>query len=186
MPDLRERHGACKNGKVLPEYTLWLALKTRCGNPRCSAYRYYGGRGIKVCDRWVDSFQNFLSDMGARPSAEHCLSRIERDGDYEPVNCKWMLNPYRGRHRQYKSPEYHAWFHMKARCLNPKNQRYAAYGERGISVCEQWMTFDNFLADMGCRPSPDHSLDRINNDGNYEPGNCRWATRSQQQRNKRK
>jgi hypothetical protein len=59
------------------------------------------------------------------------------------------------------------------------------YAQRGITACERWLTFENFLADMGTRPSPKHSIDRINNDGNYEPGNCRWAMRGCQQHNQR-
>jgi hypothetical protein len=84
------------------------------------------------------------------------------------------------------TPEYEAWHQMKSRCLNPADKRYQQYGARGIGVCEQWIySYGNFLAYMGRRPSPDYSLDRIDNDGNYEPGNCRWATRSEQQQNKR-
>lgn len=83
------------------------------------------------------------------------------------------------------APEYRVWAGMHQRCGNPKNVRYSRYGGRGISVCEQWSDFACFLEDMGKRPSKDHSLDRYpDNDGNYEPGNCRWATRSQQQQNK--
>jgi hypothetical protein len=86
------------------------------------------------------------------------------------------------------SPEYRAWRAMKYRCLNPNCHAYKNYGGRGISVCHEWLGkhgFDNFLQNMGRKPRHDLSLDRINNNGNYEPSNCRWATRLQQSRNRR-
>jgi len=84
------------------------------------------------------------------------------------------------------SPTYEAWCSMKTRCYNPRSANYKYYGARGISVCDRWDLFDNFLSDMGERPSPDLSLDRINNELGYFPENCRWATRSEQRRNQRR
>ena len=83
------------------------------------------------------------------------------------------------------SPTYISWAAMWGSCTHPSVNSFKDYGGRGITVCERWENFENFLADMGSRPSPKHSIDRINNDGNYEPGNCRWATLKEQAANKR-
>jgi len=88
--------------------------------------------------------------------------------------------------RTYRMPEYRIWCHMLGRCANPRDHKYPSYGARGITVDASWLhDFPQFLADMGSRPSPQHSIERRNNDGPYSKDNCYWATPAQQSRNTR-
>lgn len=88
-------------------------------------------------------------------------------------------------HGRSHTPEHDTWCKMQDRCGNPNNPKFHRYGGRGIKVCQRWLEdFRNFLADMGPKPSPKHSIERKNNDGDYEPDNCRWATNYEQSRNK--
>lgn len=115
-----------------------------------------------------------------------CRRWLPRGGPRARRKCSMQTQPTGPRERVKKSPEYLAWSHMKERCLNPNAEKFPAYGGRGIMVCARWLhSFPAFVEDMGLRPAPDLSLDRINNGGNYEPGNCRWATRHEQSANRR-
>ena len=93
----------------------------------------------------------------------------------------------RAPHGMCGSAEYNAWVKMRGRCYNSADSKFSYYGGRGIRVCDRWLaSFDNFLADMGRRPGPGWSVDRLDVNGDYDPKNCRWATRTQQARNKRR
>lgn len=101
------------------------------------------------------------------------------------AGCWRCRQVYPDGHGMSQSSEYSIWSGIHQRCSNPAFPGWSNYGGRGISVCERWTSFERFYEDMGPRPSPLHSIDREDNDGNYEPSNCRWATRKVQSRNTR-
>ena len=114
------------------------------------------------------------------------IGNTQSCGCYQIDRIKEVETTHGHSKNKKQSPEYHTWCNMKERCNNPDNIAYINYGGRGIKVCKRWFKFENFLKDMGLKPSKLHSIERINNDKDYTPSNCKWDIRHNQSRNNRR
>jgi hypothetical protein len=149
----------------------------RFGRWRVTSFHYVKGRAARwlcICD--CGTFRLVRSALLTNGSSKSCGC----------VSTEWLMaNLPRRTHGQSKSSEFHTWRGLKQRCTNPKNPQWPDYGGRGINVCKRWLrSFAAFYSDMGQRP-PGLTLDRRDNDSGYGPSNCRWATRSEQNKNRR-
>lgn len=181
------------------QQSLWLG-SCDCGNKRiyvaskfkrlqsCGCSRSFKDlTGLRFGRLLVEKYLNHrersvvfrcICDCG---SAINVTSGNLKSGGTKSCGCLMKDRPKRTIHGDLGSKEYSTWGNIKARCHNKNSPNYYRYGGRGITVCDRWLqSYKNFLEDMGRAPSPQHTIDRINNDGNYEPSNCKWATQKEQ------
>ena len=178
----------CQNTKKLPLHKVLEGNYKSCGcqqrvrrNKSRTNYQSYVGQTIE--DYVIDSFNS--EDRSFMVHCAKCNVQKNRDA-YKTVHKKYGECECKRFHNMSHTDMYTRWKAMKTRCFNPNSRSYKDYGGRGITVCDRWREdFVKFYEDMGDPPTPAHQLDRINNNGNYEPDNCRWATPLQNNNNQR-
>jgi hypothetical protein len=149
---------------------MW-AFQCDCGKVKVTQLTSYKQEKTKSC--------GCLQKERTAASAKERASTAERECKGKNKVSKFIPKA------NHLHPEYYVHGVMKQRCQNKNSKDYSQYGGRGISVCESWFSFENFINDMGFRPSSKHSIDRIDPDGNYEPSNCRWTDHTTQMQNRR-
>lgn len=157
-----------------------LLLKTAAYEPRTTTgIRYW--LWICDCDCGTKGHKVLESSFKRRTAPTQSCGCYQR----ECVSKRSRKHGERGWKDRKITPEYETWCHMRRRCLSKDSADYKRYGGRGIKICEEWNVYETFLKDMGRRPTKSHSIDRIDNDGDYTPKNCKWSTKKEQNRNRR-
>jgi hypothetical protein len=103
------KHGDTAGGRIAVEHKCWASMKARCLNPSALNFKHYGGRGITVCDEWVDDYEAFLAHVGRRPSSQHSLDRVDNERGYEPGNVRWATKTEQARNRRPRRDPNTAW-----------------------------------------------------------------------------
>lgn len=173
-----------KHSNDNPLYRVWKSTRQKCQNPNNKAYGAYGAKGISFFPEWevFDSFYEWAVSNGYEP--HYSLNRYDDTRDFTPENC-YFSSKFK-RHGLIHSRIYTQWHLMKLRCQSPSHKSYKDYGGRGISVCQEWQTFEPYKEwALANGYSDSLTIDRIDVNGNYEPSNCRFVDMVTQCNNRR-